>query len=145
MEKSFINAPERLCFYLSGPFIYQNLNLSDISDLRTNIFCCVEAQYSVILFCTFVLVPRKNSYSLEKFTLRNYLLPKATYSYIYSTLIIVFFPIDISVREESDSEQVQSDEADAEASPTKSPTTPKTIKCKTSSGRIHSLSDLITS
>ncbi|XP_058243463.1 ras-specific guanine nucleotide-releasing factor 1 isoform X4 [Hemibagrus wyckioides] len=40
---------------------------------------------------------------------------------------------DISVREESDSEQVQSDEADAEASPTKSPTTPKTVKCKTSS------------
>ncbi|XP_053090793.1 ras-specific guanine nucleotide-releasing factor 1 isoform X3 [Pangasianodon hypophthalmus] len=40
---------------------------------------------------------------------------------------------DISVREESDSEQVQSDEADAEASPTKSPTTPKTVKCKASS------------
>ncbi|XP_053479224.1 ras-specific guanine nucleotide-releasing factor 1 isoform X3 [Ictalurus furcatus] len=40
---------------------------------------------------------------------------------------------DISVREESDSEQVQSDEADAESSPTKSPTTPKTVKCKTSS------------
>ncbi|XP_047678419.1 ras-specific guanine nucleotide-releasing factor 1 isoform X3 [Tachysurus fulvidraco] len=40
---------------------------------------------------------------------------------------------DISVREESDSEPVQSDEADAEASPTKSPTTPKTVKCKTSS------------
>ncbi|XP_017321088.3 ras-specific guanine nucleotide-releasing factor 1 [Ictalurus punctatus] len=40
---------------------------------------------------------------------------------------------DISVREESDSEQIQSDEADAESSPTKSPTTPKTVKCKTSS------------
>ncbi|KAF4072107.1 hypothetical protein AMELA_G00270520 [Ameiurus melas] len=40
---------------------------------------------------------------------------------------------DISVREESDGEQVQSDEADAESSPTKSPTTPKTVKCKTSS------------
>uniref|UniRef100_W5LCF7 Ras protein specific guanine nucleotide releasing factor 1 n=1 Tax=Astyanax mexicanus TaxID=7994 RepID=W5LCF7_ASTMX len=41
---------------------------------------------------------------------------------------------DISVREESDGEQVQSDDAEAEASPTKSPTTPKNIKCKNSSG-----------
>lgn len=47
-----------------------------------------------------------------------------------------FFPIDNSVREESDTEQVQSDEADAEASPTKSPTSPKPVKCKTSSGRL---------
>uniref|UniRef100_A0A3B4DTZ7 Ras protein specific guanine nucleotide releasing factor 1 n=1 Tax=Pygocentrus nattereri TaxID=42514 RepID=A0A3B4DTZ7_PYGNA len=41
---------------------------------------------------------------------------------------------DISVREESDSEQVQSDDAEAESSPTKSPTTPKNVKCKNSSG-----------
>ncbi|XP_060779992.1 ras-specific guanine nucleotide-releasing factor 1 [Neoarius graeffei] len=40
---------------------------------------------------------------------------------------------DISVTEESDIEQVQSDEAEAEASPTKSPTTPKNVKYKTSS------------
>ncbi|XP_076847220.1 ras-specific guanine nucleotide-releasing factor 1 [Brachyhypopomus gauderio] len=40
---------------------------------------------------------------------------------------------DISVREESDGEQVQSDDAEAEASPTKSPTTPKSVKCKNSS------------
>ncbi|TUH89299.1 Ras-specific guanine nucleotide-releasing factor 1 [Bagarius yarrelli] len=40
---------------------------------------------------------------------------------------------DISARGESDSEQVQSDDADAETSPTKSPTTPKSVKSKTSS------------
>ncbi|KAM9481619.1 ras-specific guanine nucleotide-releasing factor 1 isoform 2-T2 [Clarias gariepinus] len=40
---------------------------------------------------------------------------------------------DHLVREESNSEQIHSDEQDAEASPTKSPTTPKTVKCKTSS------------
>lgn len=43
--------------------------------------------------------------------------------------------------EESDIEQVQSDEAEAEASPTKSPTTPKNVKYKTSSGRVHFVSD----
>uniref|UniRef100_A0A8C2EGA2 Ras-specific guanine nucleotide-releasing factor 1 n=1 Tax=Cyprinus carpio TaxID=7962 RepID=A0A8C2EGA2_CYPCA len=41
---------------------------------------------------------------------------------------------DISVREESDNDQIQSDEAEAEVSPTKSPTTPKNVKCKNSSG-----------
>uniref|UniRef100_H2LVV0 Ras protein specific guanine nucleotide releasing factor 1 n=1 Tax=Oryzias latipes TaxID=8090 RepID=H2LVV0_ORYLA len=41
---------------------------------------------------------------------------------------------DLSVREESDNDQNQSDDGDAEASPTKSPTTPKNIKCKNSSG-----------
>uniref|UniRef100_A0AAY4BV42 Ras-specific guanine nucleotide-releasing factor 1 n=1 Tax=Denticeps clupeoides TaxID=299321 RepID=A0AAY4BV42_9TELE len=41
---------------------------------------------------------------------------------------------DVSVREESDNDQIQSDDADAEASPTKSPTTPKNVKCKNSSG-----------
>uniref|UniRef100_A0A3Q0T3M6 Ras protein specific guanine nucleotide releasing factor 1 n=1 Tax=Amphilophus citrinellus TaxID=61819 RepID=A0A3Q0T3M6_AMPCI len=41
---------------------------------------------------------------------------------------------DLSVREESDNDQNQSDEGDPEASPTKSPTTPKNIKCKNSSG-----------
>ncbi|KAI5098345.1 ras-specific guanine nucleotide-releasing factor 1 isoform X1 [Silurus meridionalis] len=40
---------------------------------------------------------------------------------------------DISVREERDSDPPQNDEADAEASPTKSPSTPKSVKCKTSS------------
>ncbi|XP_064373861.1 ras-specific guanine nucleotide-releasing factor 1 isoform X2 [Dromaius novaehollandiae] len=40
---------------------------------------------------------------------------------------------DVSVREESDTDPNQSDEADAETSPTKSPTTPKSIKCKNSS------------
>uniref|UniRef100_A0A8C1E7E8 Ras protein specific guanine nucleotide releasing factor 1 n=1 Tax=Cyprinus carpio carpio TaxID=630221 RepID=A0A8C1E7E8_CYPCA len=40
---------------------------------------------------------------------------------------------DISVREESDNDQIQSDEAEAEVSPTKSPTTPKNVKCKNSS------------
>uniref|UniRef100_A0A669C7W1 Ras protein specific guanine nucleotide releasing factor 1 n=1 Tax=Oreochromis niloticus TaxID=8128 RepID=A0A669C7W1_ORENI len=41
---------------------------------------------------------------------------------------------DLSVREESDNDQNQSDDGDPEASPTKSPTTPKNIKCKNSSG-----------
>ncbi|NXJ71435.1 RGRF1 factor, partial [Rostratula benghalensis] len=39
----------------------------------------------------------------------------------------------VSVREESDTDPNQSDEAEAETSPTKSPTTPKSIKCKNSS------------
>nr|KAF6279197.1 Ras protein specific guanine nucleotide releasing factor 1 [Myotis myotis] len=37
---------------------------------------------------------------------------------------------DVSVREESDTDQNQSDEADPETSPTKSPTTPKPVKSK---------------
>uniref|UniRef100_A0A8U8CDD0 Ras protein specific guanine nucleotide releasing factor 1 n=1 Tax=Geospiza parvula TaxID=87175 RepID=A0A8U8CDD0_GEOPR len=41
---------------------------------------------------------------------------------------------EVSVREESDTDPNHSDEAEAEASPTKSPTTPKSIKCKNSSG-----------
>ncbi|POI24389.1 hypothetical protein CIB84_011861, partial [Bambusicola thoracicus] len=40
---------------------------------------------------------------------------------------------DVSVREESDTDPNQSDEAEAETSPTKSPTTPMSIKCKNSS------------
>ncbi|NWR42707.1 RGRF1 factor, partial [Regulus satrapa] len=40
---------------------------------------------------------------------------------------------EVSVREESDMDPNHSDEAEAEASPTKSPTTPKSIKCKNSS------------
>ncbi|NWX91428.1 RGRF1 factor, partial [Nothoprocta pentlandii] len=40
---------------------------------------------------------------------------------------------DVSVREESDTDPNQSDEAEAESSPTKSPTTPKSVKCKNSS------------
>ncbi|KAG7216046.1 hypothetical protein INR49_007798 [Caranx melampygus] len=40
---------------------------------------------------------------------------------------------DLSVREESDNDQNQSDDGDPEASPTKSPTTPKNVKCKNSS------------
>uniref|UniRef100_H3A1F4 Ras protein specific guanine nucleotide releasing factor 1 n=1 Tax=Latimeria chalumnae TaxID=7897 RepID=H3A1F4_LATCH len=43
---------------------------------------------------------------------------------------------EASVTEESDTDLNQSDEAEAESSPTKSPTTPKTIKCKNSSGII---------
>uniref|UniRef100_A0A672RLE2 Ras protein specific guanine nucleotide releasing factor 1 n=1 Tax=Sinocyclocheilus grahami TaxID=75366 RepID=A0A672RLE2_SINGR len=46
---------------------------------------------------------------------------------------------DISVREEGNNDQIPSDEAEAEVSPTKSPTTPKNVKCKNSSGRRHSL------
>uniref|UniRef100_A0A8C4F5G2 Ras protein specific guanine nucleotide releasing factor 1 n=1 Tax=Dicentrarchus labrax TaxID=13489 RepID=A0A8C4F5G2_DICLA len=41
---------------------------------------------------------------------------------------------DLSVREESDNDPNQSDDGDPEASPTKSPTTPKNVKCKNSSG-----------
>ncbi|ELK36006.1 Ras-specific guanine nucleotide-releasing factor 2 [Myotis davidii] len=41
---------------------------------------------------------------------------------------------DVSVREESDTDPNQSDEADPEMSPTKSPTTPKPIKSKNPSG-----------
>ncbi|NXB24944.1 RGRF1 factor, partial [Rhagologus leucostigma] len=40
---------------------------------------------------------------------------------------------EVSVREESDTDPNHSDEAEAENSPTKSPTTPKSIKCKNSS------------
>ncbi|NXQ10619.1 RGRF1 factor, partial [Peucedramus taeniatus] len=40
---------------------------------------------------------------------------------------------EVSVREESDTDPNHSDEAEAEASPTKSPTTPKSTKCKNSS------------
>ncbi|KAF3688835.1 Ras-specific guanine nucleotide-releasing factor 1 [Channa argus] len=40
---------------------------------------------------------------------------------------------ELSVREESDNDQNQSDDGDPEASPTKSPTTPKNVKCKNSS------------
>ncbi|NXH00908.1 RGRF1 factor, partial [Loxia leucoptera] len=40
---------------------------------------------------------------------------------------------EVSVREELDTDPNHSDEAEAEASPTKSPTTPKSIKCKNSS------------
>lgn len=43
---------------------------------------------------------------------------------------------DVSVREESDTDPNQSDEAEAEASPTKSPTTPMSVKCKNSSGEL---------
>ncbi|KAJ8778283.1 hypothetical protein J1605_013782 [Eschrichtius robustus] len=44
---------------------------------------------------------------------------------------------EVCMREESDNDQNQSDEGDAEASPTKSPTTPKSVKSKNSSGTIH--------
>ncbi|XP_011839108.1 PREDICTED: ras-specific guanine nucleotide-releasing factor 1 isoform X1 [Mandrillus leucophaeus] len=40
---------------------------------------------------------------------------------------------EVSVREESDTDQNQSDDGDAETSPTKSPTTPKSVKSKNSS------------
>ncbi|XP_057242156.1 ras-specific guanine nucleotide-releasing factor 1 isoform X1 [Malurus melanocephalus] len=40
---------------------------------------------------------------------------------------------EVSVREESDTDPNHSDEAEAETSPTKSPTTPKSVKCKNSS------------
>lgn len=43
---------------------------------------------------------------------------------------------DVSVREESDTDPNQSDEAEAETSPTKSPTTPMSVKCKNSSGEM---------
>ncbi|XP_054997614.1 ras-specific guanine nucleotide-releasing factor 1 isoform X4 [Sorex araneus] len=41
---------------------------------------------------------------------------------------------EVSVREESDPEQTQSDDGDPEGSPTKSPTTPQSVKSKNSSG-----------
>uniref|UniRef100_G1RC09 Ras protein specific guanine nucleotide releasing factor 1 n=1 Tax=Nomascus leucogenys TaxID=61853 RepID=G1RC09_NOMLE len=41
---------------------------------------------------------------------------------------------EVSVREESDTDQNQSDDGDTETSPTKSPTTPKSVKSKNSSG-----------
>ncbi|XP_010023265.1 PREDICTED: ras-specific guanine nucleotide-releasing factor 1, partial [Nestor notabilis] len=41
---------------------------------------------------------------------------------------------EVSVREESDTDPNHSDEAEAETSPTKSPTTPKSVKCKNSAG-----------
>lgn len=44
---------------------------------------------------------------------------------------------EVSMREESDNDQNQSDEGDTETSPTKSPTTPKSVKSKNSSGIIH--------
>lgn len=51
------------------------------------------------------------------------------------------FFLDGSVREETDNDPIQSDEAEAEVSPTKSPTTPKNVKCKNSSGKRHSVLD----
>lgn len=50
--------------------------------------------------------------------------------------------LDISVREQSDNDQIQSDEPEVEVSPTKSPTTPKNVKCKNSSGKRHRVLDL---
>uniref|UniRef100_A0A672RLD8 Ras protein specific guanine nucleotide releasing factor 1 n=1 Tax=Sinocyclocheilus grahami TaxID=75366 RepID=A0A672RLD8_SINGR len=47
----------------------------------------------------------------------------------------------ITMREEGNNDQIPSDEAEAEVSPTKSPTTPKNVKCKNSSGRRHSVLD----
>uniref|UniRef100_A0A8B9YDS5 Ras protein specific guanine nucleotide releasing factor 1 n=1 Tax=Bos mutus grunniens TaxID=30521 RepID=A0A8B9YDS5_BOSMU len=41
---------------------------------------------------------------------------------------------EVSMREESDNDQNQSDDGDTETSPTKSPTTPKSVKSKNSSG-----------
>lgn len=41
---------------------------------------------------------------------------------------------EVPVREESDTEQTQSDDGDPEGSPTKSPTTPQSVKSKNSSG-----------
>uniref|UniRef100_A0A5F9CU65 Ras protein specific guanine nucleotide releasing factor 1 n=1 Tax=Oryctolagus cuniculus TaxID=9986 RepID=A0A5F9CU65_RABIT len=41
---------------------------------------------------------------------------------------------EVSMREESDGDQNQSDDGEAETSPTKSPTTPKSVKSKNSSG-----------
>lgn len=43
---------------------------------------------------------------------------------------------EVSVKEESDADQNQSDDGDTEASPTKSPSTPKSVKTKNSSGTI---------
>lgn len=43
---------------------------------------------------------------------------------------------EVPVKEESDVDQNQSDEGDTEASPTKSPSTPKSVKSKNSSGTI---------
>lgn len=40
------------------------------------------------------------------------------------------------MREESDVDQNQSDDGDTETSPTKSPTTPKSVKSKNSSGTV---------
>lgn len=51
-------------------------------------------------------------------------------------LIYSNYVTDLSVREESDNDPNQSDDADPEASPTKSPTTPKNVKCKNSSGTL---------
>lgn len=53
-------------------------------------------------------------------------------------LFISFLPgSEVSVREESDTDQNQSDDGDTETSPTKSPTTPKSVKSKNSSGTMH--------
>lgn len=43
------------------------------------------------------------------------------------------------MREESDVDQNQSDDGDTETSPTKSPTTPKSVKSKNSSGKFSSV------
>ncbi|KAM9093290.1 ras-specific guanine nucleotide-releasing factor 1 isoform 4-T4 [Megaptera novaeangliae] len=49
-------------------------------------------------------------------------------------LFLSFLPgSEVCMREESDNDQNQSDEGDTEASPTKSPTTPKSVKSKNSS------------
>lgn len=51
---------------------------------------------------------------------------------------VLLWDTDLSVREESDNDPNQSDDGDPEASPTKSPTTPKNVKCKNSSGTLCS-------
>uniref|UniRef100_A0A8C7DHJ9 Ras protein specific guanine nucleotide releasing factor 1 n=1 Tax=Oncorhynchus kisutch TaxID=8019 RepID=A0A8C7DHJ9_ONCKI len=61
---------------------------------------------------------------------------------VCTDLFCTWCTVDISVPEESDIDQNQSDDADPETSPIKSPTTPKNLKCKNSSGtlcpRLHS-------
>lgn len=44
---------------------------------------------------------------------------------------------EVSVREESDNDEDQSEDGDTEASPTKSPTTPKSVKSKNPSGTVE--------
>lgn len=62
------------------------------------------------------------------------------YSFFYSQSFSDPVCADLSVREECDEDPNQSDEAEAEMSPPKSPSTPKNVKSKNSGTVHHSVS-----
>lgn len=86
-----------------------------MTNVRHHIFVGVLPFFDISLFASF-------------FLLCSFLIPKASL-----TLRVC---ADLSVREECDEDPNQSDEAEAEMSPPKSPSTPKNVKAK-NSGTVH--------